>query len=86
MVLWLLCYMLWYYVLNVSYNSGFTILLRGHELMKKIKQYKGFVIAQDKEGILHIFTKEEWSYGNGCRYPEHEAGNIQEALDFIDSY
>lgn len=54
--------------------------------MKKIKQYKGFVIAQDKEGILHIFTKEEWSYGNGCRYPEHEAGTVQEAIDFIDSY
>jgi hypothetical protein len=54
--------------------------------LKKVKQYKGFVIALDKEGFYHIFTKEEWSYGKGCRYPEHEAGNMQEALDFIDSY
>jgi hypothetical protein len=54
--------------------------------MKKVKQYKGFVIALDKEGFYHIFTKEEWSYGNGLRYPEHEAGSISEAIDFIDSY
>lgn len=54
--------------------------------MKKIKTYKGFVIALDKKGFHHIFTKEEWAYGAGCRYPEFEAGNMQEAVDFIDSY
>jgi hypothetical protein len=54
--------------------------------MKKVKAYKGFIIAQDKEGLFHIFTKEEWSYGHGYRYPEAEAGNMQEAKDFIDSY
>lgn len=55
--------------------------------MKKVKQYKGFVIAECKEdGRLHIFTKDEWAYGKGCRYEEHDAGEMQEALDFIDSY
>ena len=54
--------------------------------MKKVKQYKGFVFAVDKEGLFHIFTKEEWAYGAGCRYPEHEAGSIQEAMDFVNSY
>jgi hypothetical protein len=54
--------------------------------MRKIKQYKGFVIAIDKEQTLHIFTGEEWSYGKGCRYPEFEVQNMQEAIDFIDSY
>lgn len=55
--------------------------------MKKVKQYKGFVIALSKEdGQYHIFTKDEWGYGAGCRYAEHEAGSIQEAIDFIDSY
>lgn len=53
--------------------------------MKKIKQYKGFVIAQDKE-FYHVFTKDEWSYGEGFRYPEIEAGSVKEAEDFIDSY
>jgi len=54
--------------------------------MKKVKQYKNFVIALDNKGFYHIFTKEEWSYGNGYRYPEHEAGSLEEAIDFIDSY
>lgn len=54
--------------------------------MKKVKMYKGFVIAQSKDGLYHIFTKDEWSYGHGCRYPEHEVGSVEEAIDFIDSY
>jgi hypothetical protein len=54
--------------------------------MKKVKTYKGFVIALDKEGTYHLFTKDEWSYGAGCRYPEHEAGSIEEAVEFIDCY
>lgn len=53
--------------------------------MKKIKQHKNHVIAVDKEGTHHVFTKEEWAYGNGCRYADWEAGNLQEAIDFIDS-
>lgn len=54
--------------------------------MKKVKQYKGFVIALGRDDMYHVFTKEEYSYGEGCRYPEHEAGSIEEAKDFIDSY
>ncbi|MED3440194.1 hypothetical protein P4393_12085 [Bacillus subtilis] len=54
--------------------------------MKKIKQYKGFVIAQDKKEVFHVFTKDEWVYGEGCRYAEWECDNMQEAIDFIDSY
>jgi hypothetical protein len=54
--------------------------------MKKVKAYKGFIIALDKEGRYQLFTKDEWSYGNGCRYPEHDTCTIAEALEFIDSY
>jgi hypothetical protein len=55
--------------------------------MKKIKAYKGFIIALDKQGNHIIFTKDEWVMGEGFRYAEFEAGeNIQEAIDFIDSY
>jgi hypothetical protein len=55
--------------------------------MKKVITYKNFIIAIDKNKNHIIFTKEEWSYGKGLRYPEHEAGtNIQEAKDFIDTY
>ncbi|MCY9056091.1 hypothetical protein MOE90_20860 [Bacillus spizizenii] len=53
--------------------------------MKKIKRYKGFVIAQEK-GVIHVFTKDEWAYGEGCRYAEWECDSMQEAIDFIDSY
>jgi hypothetical protein len=56
-------------------------------MMKKVKQFKGFVIALSKEdGRLHIFTRDEWSYGAGCRYPEHDADTMQEAIDFIESW
>lgn len=54
--------------------------------MKKVDSYKDFVIAQDAEKLFHIFSADEWAYGEGCRYPEHEASSIQEAKDFIDSY
>lgn len=54
--------------------------------MKKVKQYKGFVIAIDKKGEYHTFTKDEWAYGAGCRYAEHETGSIQEAIEFIESW
>jgi hypothetical protein len=54
--------------------------------LKRIKTYKGFVIATTNKGDYLLFTKEEWSYGAGYRYPEWEAGNLQEAIDFIDSY
>ncbi|GIN25537.1 hypothetical protein CHCC15091_1776 [Bacillus licheniformis] len=53
--------------------------------MKKVKQYKNFIIAEDKKSILYVFTKEEWSFGAGCRYPEWECDNMKEATDFIDS-
>lgn len=56
------------------------------DIMKKIKQYKGFVIAQDKKEVFHVFTKDEWAFGEGCRYAEWECDNMQEAIDFIDSY
>lgn len=54
--------------------------------MKKVKSYKGFIVAVDKEGTFNIFTKDEWVLGNGCRYPEFETGSINEAIDFINSY
>lgn len=54
--------------------------------MKKMKTHKGFVIAYGQDNFYHVFTKEEWSYGEGFRYEEWEAGSIREAIDFIDSY
>lgn len=56
--------------------------------MKKIKTYKGFVIAQSTvdPNEYAVFTKDEWSQGEGFRYPEIEAGSVKEAMDFIDSY
>lgn len=55
--------------------------------MKKVKQYKGFVIAYcEEEECFYIYTKDEWSFGKYFRYPEHEAGTIEEAINFIDSY
>ena len=55
--------------------------------MKKVRTYKGFVIALEKaSGRYQLFTKEEWAYGHGCRYPEHDTCTIGEAIEFIDSY
>lgn len=54
--------------------------------MRKVKSYKGFVVAMDQEGIFNIFAKDEWRLGDGFRYSEFEAGTMNEALDFIDSY
>lgn len=54
--------------------------------MKKVKQYKGFVIALDSESRYQLYTKDEWSYGNGMRYAEHDACSIDEAKQWIDCY
>lgn len=53
--------------------------------MKKIKMYKGFVIA--REGAeWFVFTAEEWSYGSGMRTPEFECQSLKECEDNIESY
>jgi hypothetical protein len=61
--------------------------------MKKIKSLKGFIIAQanakeikDGSGEFVLFTKDEWEYGEGCRYPEWECEGLSEAIDFINNY
>jgi hypothetical protein len=54
--------------------------------MKRVKAYKGFIIALDKENRYQLFTKEEWIMGAGCRYPEHDTCSIEEAIQFIDCY
>lgn len=61
--------------------------------MKKVKTLKNFVIAetnekerQEGQNKYIIFTKEEYSMGEGCRYPEHDTGSIKEAEDFIKFY
>lgn len=68
-------------------------LIDWRDIMKKIKVYKGFVIAEASKKEIEsgstqyeIYTTDEWSYGSGMRYAESEAGSIQEATDFIDSY
>lgn len=52
----------------------------------KVKTYKGFVIALDKEGRYQLFTKDEWKMGKGYRYPEHDTCSMKEAMEFIDDY
>ncbi|MGG0794796.1 hypothetical protein ABE137_12420 [Brevibacillus laterosporus] len=47
--------------------------------------YKGFKIKKVENDFV-VYTADEWIYGEGFRYPEHEAGTLQEAKDFIDSY
>jgi hypothetical protein len=60
--------------------------------MKKVKVYKGFVIAESnererEEGVpdYQVFTKEEWEYGEGLRYPEYDdCGTVKECMECID--
>ena len=55
--------------------------------MKKVQMYKGWVIAEDKlTDTYYVFTKDEYSYGEGYRTPEFECCSIQECKDNIDSY
>ena len=56
--------------------------------MKKIKVYKKFVIALEKEtGFYAVFFQNEWSYGEGLRSPEMDGiGTIQLCQEFIDCY
>lgn len=51
-----------------------------------VTTYKGFKIQEVEPGLFFLFTAEEWAYGKGYRYPEHEAGSIEEAKEFIDCY
>lgn len=52
----------------------------------KTEKHKGFTLGYKSENEIEIYTKEEWSQGRGYRYPEHEAGTKEEAIDFIESY
>lgn len=55
--------------------------------MKKIKQLNGMVIAQDKAGDYAVFTKDEWSQGEGYRYPEFDGiTNLAEAEEQARNY
>lgn len=53
---------------------------------KKVTTHKGFKIQQIAENTFNVFTPDEWGYGEGCRYPEWEAGTLEEAKQFIDCY
>lgn len=49
--------------------------------MKIIKRINGMVIAQAKDGSYSVFTREEYAYGEGCRYAEFEdIDNLEEAI------
>ncbi len=56
--------------------------------MKKVKIYKGFIIAQDKKDPNEwaVFTKDEWEMGEGYRTPEFECQSLKECKENIDSY
>lgn len=57
----------------------------------KVTTYKGFKIQEGTDittgnPVFKVYTKEEWSYGEGFRSYEWEAVSMQEAEEFIDSY
>ena len=54
--------------------------------MKKVKTVKGLVIAQSKDGEFHIFTKEEYSCGEGFRMEEWNTTSLEEALEWARGY
>lgn len=61
--------------------------------MKKVKVYKGFIIAEpnakeqaEGKDCFEIYFKDEWEMGQGFRNSEWEAGSIKECTDFIDCY
>lgn len=55
-----------------------------------ITTYQGWKIKQKKDqydmDVFLCYTADEWKYGSGLRQSEWEAGTMQEAKDFIDSY
>ncbi|MGM1023515.1 MAG: hypothetical protein ACQEXV_24015 [Bacillota bacterium] len=58
---------------------------------RKVTTYKGFKIKESTEDstgdiLFMIYTVEEYSYGEGLRTAEWEAGSLEEAKQFIDSY
>jgi hypothetical protein len=54
--------------------------------MKKVKTVKGMVIAQSKDGEYHIFTKDEWSCGEGFRSEEWSTTGLNEAVEWARGY
>ncbi|MHB9148334.1 MAG: hypothetical protein ACYC2U_08240 [Candidatus Amoebophilus sp.] len=52
---------------------------------KKVKVYKGWVIATNGEEY-HVFSVDEWGYGEGFRTAEFECGSVMECKANIDSY
>lgn len=53
--------------------------------MKKIKTYKGYIIAVDVDGMHYVYTSEEYAYGKGFRSYEWEAVTVEECISFIDT-
>lgn len=52
----------------------------------RVTAYKGFKIHEESATMFKVYTADEWAYGKGFRYPEWEAGTMQEAKEFIDCY
>lgn len=58
---------------------------------KKVTSRKGMKIqhttcSATNEPLFKVYTKEEWSYGEGFRCCEWEATSIEEAHQFIDGF
>lgn len=58
--------------------------------MRKVKTLKGHVIAETNQkersqgkSNYEVYTNEEWAYGEGCRYADHETDSVKEAEEFI---
>ncbi|URJ36630.1 hypothetical protein MF625_001049 [Paenibacillus polymyxa] len=59
--------------------------------MKRVTTYKGFKILQRTDHttqlpVFAVYTKDEWTYGEGFRSYEWEACSMKEAREFVDSY
>lgn len=55
------------------------------ESNKATWRYKGHVIKWNKESQRwDIYTRDEWSYGRGLRYPDWEGDTKQAVTNWLD--
>ena len=57
---------------------------------KKMKEVNGMVISlvsEEGRDSFSVYTKDEWSMGKGCRYPEFDGiESMNEALEVARNY
>jgi hypothetical protein len=54
--------------------------------MRRLKTYKGFVIAKNIADEYFVYTQEEWDAGEGYRTAEFFCCSKEECVENIDSW